>query len=134
MSAPPPRPVSRLDDIEGFSIDRVARAAGTDPGGAGVAEAVAEWERRCHTVQAELAGLPFVKADGGWSLLLDTGRMGVDGVVASGRLLERGRVAATPMIHWGRENAGQFVRIVFSNEPVGRLAGLGGRVADALRP
>ncbi|MDE2876768.1 MAG: pyridoxal phosphate-dependent aminotransferase [Gemmatimonadota bacterium] len=111
-----------------------AVAALTDPGGAGVAEAVAEWERRCDTVQAELAGLPFVRADGGWSLLLDTGRMGVDGVVASGRLLERGRVAATPMIHWGRENAGQYVRIVFSNEPPGRLAGLGERVADALRP
>ncbi len=109
-----------------------AVAALTDPGGAGVAEAVAEWERRRDTVQSELAGLPFVAADGGWSLLLDTGRMGFDGAAASERLLERGKVAATPMTHWGRENADRFVRIVFSNEPVGRLGGLGDRVRRAL--
>ena len=109
-----------------------AVAALTDPGGAGVAEAIAEWERRRDTVQDELAGLPFVPADGGWSLLLDTGRMGFEGAAASERLLERGRVAATPMTHWGRDNAGRFVRIVFSNEPVGRLAGLGDRVRRAL--
>ena len=58
--------------------------------------------------------------------------MGFDGAVASERLLARGRVAATPMTHWGCENAGRFVRIVFSNEPVGRLAGLGDRVREAL--
>ena len=58
--------------------------------------------------------------------------MGFDGTTASERLLERGRVAATPMTHWGRENAGQFVRIVFSNEPVGRLVELGDRVRRAL--
>ena len=109
-----------------------AVAALADPGGAGVEEAVAEWERRRDTVQAELDGLPFLPADGGWSLLLDTGRMGFDGAVASERLLERGKVAVTPMTHWGRENAGRFVRIVFSNEPVGRLAGLGDRVRKAL--
>ena len=109
-----------------------AVAALTDRGGGGVAEAIAEWERRGDTVQDELAGLPFVPADGGWSLLLDTGRMGFEGAAASERLLERGRVAATPMTHWGRDNAGRFVRIVFSNEPVGRLAGLGDRVRRAL--
>ena len=64
--------------------------------------------------------------------MLDTGRMGFEGAAASERLLERGRVAATPMTHWGRDNAGRFVRIVFSNEPVGRLAGLGDRVRRAL--
>ncbi len=109
-----------------------AVAALTDPGGAGVAEAVAEWERRRDAVLDELAGLPVVPAEGGWSLLLDTGRMGFDGAAASERLLERGRVAVTPMTHWGRENAGRFVRIVFSNEPAGRLAGLGERVRRAL--
>ena len=59
--------------------------------------------------------------------------MGFDGTTASERLLERGKVVATPMTHWGRENAGRFVRIVFSNEPVGRLVGLGDRVREALR-
>ena len=109
-----------------------ALAALTDPDGGGVAEAVARWERRRDTVQAELAGLPFVPCDGGWSLLVDTGRMGHDGAAASKRLLERGMVAATPMTHWGRENAGQFVRIVFSNEPVERLRGLGERFRRAM--
>ena len=109
-----------------------ALAALTDPAGGGVAEAVAEWERRRDVVQAELAGLPFVQSDGGWSLLLDTGRLGHDGAAASERLLERGKVAATPMTHWGLENAGQFVRFVFSNEPVERLRGLGERVRRAL--
>ena len=109
-----------------------ALAALTDPSGGGVAEAVREWERRRDAVQAELAGLPFVPSDGGWSLLVDTGRLGLDGEAASARLLERGKVAATPMTHWGRENAAQFVRIVFSNEPVERLRGMGERFRRAL--
>ena len=110
-----------------------ALAALTDPGGAGVADAVEEWERRRNAVLAELDGLPVVRGDGGWSLLVETGALGIDGAAASKRLLERGRVAATPMTHWGRENAARFVRIVFSNEPVGRLRGLGERVRQALR-
>ena len=109
-----------------------ALAALTDPDGGGVAEAVARWERRRDVVQAELAGLPFVQCDGGWSLLVDTGRMGHDGAAASARLLARGMVAATPMTHWGQQNAGQFVRIVFSNEPVERLRGLGERFRRAM--
>ena len=109
-----------------------ALAALTDPAGGGVAEAVREWERRRDVVQAELAALPFVQCDGGWSLLVDTGKLGLDGEAASARLLERGKVAATPMTHWGRENAGQYVRIVFSNEPVERLRGLGERFRRAM--
>ena len=109
-----------------------ALAALTDPDGGGVAEAVARWERRRDVVQAELAGLPFVQCDGGWSLLVDTGQMGHDGAAASARLLARGMIAATPMTHWGQQNAGQFVRIVFSNEPVERLRGLGERFRRAM--
>ncbi len=111
-----------------------ALAALVDPAGAGVTDAVAEWQRRRDTVQAELDGLPVVRADGGWSLLVDTGALGYDGAEASTRLLEHGKVAATPMTHWGRENAARFVRIVFSNEPVERLRGLGERFRRALRP
>jgi len=109
-----------------------ALAALVEPAGGGVADAVAEWERRRDTVLAELNGLPAVRADGGWSLLVDTGALGYDAAEASARLLEHGRVAATPMTHWGRENAAQFVRLVFSNEPVERLRGLGERFRRAL--
>lgn len=110
-----------------------ALAALVEPAGGGVTDAVAEWERRRDTVQAELDDLHVVRADGGWSLLVDTGALGYDGAEASARLLEHGRVAATPMTHWGRENAARFVRIVFSNEPVERLRGLGERFRRALR-
>ena len=109
-----------------------ALAALVEPAGGGVTDAVAEWERRRDTVLAELRGLPVVRADGGWSLLVDTGALGYDAAAASARLLEHGRVAATPMTHWGRENAAQFVRLVFSNEPVERLRGLGERFRRAL--
>jgi N-succinyldiaminopimelate aminotransferase len=97
-----------------------------------VASAVAEWRRRRDAVIAELAGLPVRTAAGGWSLLLDVGELGMTGPRASERLLERGRIAATPMIHWGQVHGSQYVRFVFSNEPVERLRGLGDRVRRAL--
>lgn len=54
--------------------------------------------------------------------------------MASDRLLARGKVAATPMRHWGVVNGDPFVRFVFSNEPPSRLAGLGRRVRAGLGP
>jgi aspartate/methionine/tyrosine aminotransferase len=94
--------------------------------------AVTEWERRRDVVVAELAGLPVRTAAGGWSLLLETAVLGLDSFAASSRLLEIGRVAATPMRDWGEVNGDRFVRLVFSNEPVARLTGLGARVRRAL--
>jgi len=94
--------------------------------------AVEEWERRRNRVMRELEGLPVRSAAGGWSLLLDVGRMGLDSFAASRRLLELGRVAATPMRDWGETNGYRFVRLVFSNGPVARLDGLGERVRRAL--
>jgi aspartate/methionine/tyrosine aminotransferase len=58
--------------------------------------------------------------------------LGYDSFAAAGRLLERGKVAATPMRDWGDRNGDRFVRLVFSNEPVERLATLGERVRRAL--
>jgi aspartate/methionine/tyrosine aminotransferase len=97
-----------------------------------VARAVAEWQRRRDVLTAELEGLPVRAAAGGWSLLLDAGALGATGQQASERLLSRGGIAATPMIHWGRLDAGRYVRLVFSNEPVERLRGIGERVRRAL--
>lgn len=97
-----------------------------------LAGAVAEWQRRRDVIAGELADYEVIPAAGGWSMLLDVGALGLDGSTASSRLLERGRIAATPMTHWGEVNGDRFVRLVFSNEPVERLEGIGERVAAAL--
>jgi aspartate/methionine/tyrosine aminotransferase len=69
---------------------------------------------------------------GGWSLLLDVSPLGLDGVTASKRLLELGKIAATAMINRGSANSSNYVRFVFANEPVHRLRGIGKRVQKAL--
>ncbi|MFB4270719.1 pyridoxal phosphate-dependent aminotransferase [Nonomuraea sp. GTA35] len=107
-----------------------AAAALRDP--SGVAEAVAEYQARHETVAAQLDGLPLVRAGGGWSCLVDAEAMGLTAADLSARLLDRGRVAATPMTAWGETVAPRFVRLVFSNEPVERLAGLRARFEAAL--
>ncbi|MCI0462309.1 MAG: pyridoxal phosphate-dependent aminotransferase [Gemmataceae bacterium] len=97
-----------------------------------LAAAVAEWQQRRDVIVEELRGEPLIPAAGGWSMLLDVGARGFDSFTASDRLLERGRIAATPMRHWGEVNGDRFVRLVFSNEPASRLAGISGRVRAAL--
>jgi len=110
----------------------VAAVLEASDGETGVAAAVAEWQQRRDLIVEELAGFSIVPAAGGWSMLLDVGERGFGSLAASERLLERGRVAATYMRDWGDENSDQFVRLVFSNEPVARLRGLGERVRTAL--
>jgi aspartate/methionine/tyrosine aminotransferase len=97
-----------------------------------LAASVAEWQRRRDLIVRELCGEPLVPAAGGWSMLVDVGARGLDSFAASDRLLERGRIAATPMRDWGEVNGDRFVRLVFSNEPVARLAGIGARLREAL--
>jgi aspartate/methionine/tyrosine aminotransferase len=92
---------------------------------------VQEWQRRRDAVLEQLAGLPAVRADGGWSLVVDTAAMGIAPGDLSERLL-RERVAATPMTGWGGDVAARHLRIVFSNEPVERLALLGERFRAAV--
>ena len=58
--------------------------------------------------------------------------IGMDGVTASKQLLERGKIAATPMVNWGSENSSRYLRVVFSNEPIARLRGIGQRFKQAL--
>jgi aspartate/methionine/tyrosine aminotransferase len=116
------------------SLTQTAVAAALDApeGEAGVAAAVAEWQRRRDVIVHELDDLPLIPAAGGWSMLLDVGELGFDSVSASQKLLSEGKIAATYMRDWGDENSDQFVRLVFSNEPVERLAGIGDRVRTAL--
>jgi N-succinyldiaminopimelate aminotransferase len=63
---------------------------------------------------------------------MDVSPLGLDGAAASKRLLERGKIAATPMTNWGTTFSGNYVRFVFANEPVERLRGVGERVRQAL--
>ena len=101
-------------------------------GAAGVAEAVAEWQRRRDAIAAEVEPDLMVPAAGGWSMLLDAGKAGLSGEEASARLLKDAGIAATPMVNWGAVNGPQFVRLVFSNEPASRLAGIGARIYRAV--
>jgi len=92
---------------------------------------VGELERRRDTVLEELRGLALGVPAGGWSLLLDVSGAGIDGATMSERLLARG-VCATAMTGWGEAHGRQYIRFVFSNEPVDRLRGLGAKVRAAL--
>jgi aspartate/methionine/tyrosine aminotransferase len=89
---------------------------------------VAEWQRRRDTVLMQLKNYAVKPAAGGWCLLWDTAEMGMDSVSASDRLLNKAKIAATPMRDWGHRNCDQFIRLVFSNETVERLSELGERM------
>jgi N-succinyldiaminopimelate aminotransferase len=76
--------------------------------------------------------VPAIPPHGGWSLLLDTCALGLSGEDASRRLLRHGKIAATAMANWGGPETARYLRFVFANEPVERLAGIGQRVRRAL--
>jgi len=110
-----------------------AVAALSAPGEAeDVAAAVLAWNRRRDVVLSELADLPVYRPGGGWSLLLDVAALGHAPADATARLLEIGKVAATPMMAWSHAYRDRFVRLVYSREPAERLIGLGERVRAAL--
>jgi aspartate/methionine/tyrosine aminotransferase len=115
----------------GIAQAAVAAALNAPGADADVATATAVWQQRCQTVLSQLAGYPVVRPDGGWSLLIDTRPLGLAPAELSARLLERGKVAATPMDGWGPSGAG-YLRLVFANEPAERLASLGDRFRQAL--
>jgi aspartate/methionine/tyrosine aminotransferase len=132
---------SVINDIARVHIYNVVTPTGIAQGGAVAAlqssdddfkNCLDEWGRRRDEMMNQLEGLPFIRPNGGWSLLLDVGKMGFDSFAASRLLLEKGKIAATPMRDWGARNGDQFVRLVFSNEPSERLTTLGERVRQAL--
>lgn len=137
VTAPPPK----VHDVRTAHLNNVVTPPGIAQRGALTAlrmgepsfrSALREWEQRHETLCAQLGDLPFVRADGGWSLLLDVAAMGWSDSAASARLLSEGGIAATPMSGWDDTNAGRFVRLVFSREPADRLSGVGERVRRAL--
>ena len=97
-----------------------------------IEECVAEWQHRRDIFLDELADFNVIPPQGGWSFLMNVSALGIDGSSASKRLLEQGNIAATPMVNWGSENSSKYLRIVYSNEPVQRIRGVGTRFRDAI--
>ena len=134
-------PASIVADVARVSISNVVCQTGIAMGAVataindpddGIKECVAEWKRRRDILLEELADFTVIPPHGGWSLLVDVSPLGFDGPAASKRLLELGKIAATPMVNWGSETSSKYVRIVYSNEPVHRLRGAGKRFRNAL--
>jgi len=115
----------------GIAQHAVAAALSAPDCDADVAAATATWQQRCATILEQLADYPIVRPHGGWSLLIDTRPLGLTPAQASARLFEHGRVAATPMDGWGPSGQ-HYLRLVFANEPVERLADLRSRFTAAL--
>lgn len=133
-------PASVISDIAQVSISNVvcqvgiamlgATAALTTPDD-GLTAAVAEWQSRRDALLEELADLPVVRPGGGWSFLLNVEKLGFDAESASSLLLEKGKIAATPMQNWGSDRASAYLRLVYANEPVQRLRGVRERIRAA---
>ena len=115
----------------GIAQQAVAAALRHPASAEDVAAATDTWRLRCEYILDQLAGYPCIRPDGGWSLLVDTAAMGLTPEEASRRLFTRSQVAATPMTGWG-PSGGHYLRLVFSNEPVERLADLRARFDSAL--
>jgi aspartate/methionine/tyrosine aminotransferase len=114
----------------GIAMGAVAAAINSDDDG--IAACSLELQARRDLLMMELAEFKPVLPHGGWSLLIDVSPLGLDGAAASWQLLEKGRIAATPMVNWGSAGTAKFLRLVFSNEPLKRLEGIGQRFRDAL--
>ena len=114
----------------GIAMGAVAAAInGTDDG---IAESIAELQARRDLLLEELSDFTVIPPHGGWSFLVDVSPLELDGPTASNLLLEKGKIAATPMINWGGAHCANYVRVVYSNENTERLRGIGDRFRQAL--
>ena len=98
----------------------------------GIAASVRELQARRDLILRELHDFVVIPPHGGWSCLVDVSPLGMDGPAASRRLLDIGKVAATPMINWGGPRCENYIRLVYSNESLARLTGIGERFRRAL--
>ena len=134
-------PAKIMADVMRVSISNVVCQTGIAMGAAaaaikdpndGIETSVEEWKRRRDVALEELKDFDVIRPEGGWSFLVDVSTLDMDATTASKRLLDKGKIAATPMVNWGSKNSSRYVRVVFSNEPVERLKGLGKRFKDSL--
>ena len=107
----------------GIAMGAVATAIG-DPHD-GIQSYVEEWQRRRDVLLDELRDFEVIPPHGGWPLWLDVSPLGLDGVTASKRLLELGKIAATPMLHWGVRTAGNMCALYLPMSQLIGYAGLG---------
>lgn len=114
----------------GIAMGAVATAINSDDDG--IAASATELQARRDLIIEELRDFNVIPPHGGWSLLIDVSSLGHDGAEASRLLLETGKIAATPMINWGGPHCQNYVRLVFSNENLRRLCGIGDRFRRAL--
>ena len=114
----------------GIAMGAVATAI-RDPDD-GVGDSARELEARRNLIVSELADFKVIPPHGGWSLLVDVSPLGLDGPAASTLLLEKAKIAATAMVNWGGDHCNNYVRLVYSNESLDRLAGIGERFRRAL--
>lgn len=115
----------------GIAQQAVAAALSAPDAQNDVATATDTWRQRCELILNQLADYAIIRPGGGWSLLIDTAALNLTPEQASTRLFERGRIAATPMTGWG-PSGHRYLRLVFSNEPMERLADLRARFDAAL--
>jgi aspartate/methionine/tyrosine aminotransferase len=114
----------------GIAMGAVAAAInGTDDG---ISESIVVLQARRDVLLEELSDFTVIPPHGGWSFLVDVSPLGMDGPTASSLLLEKGKIAATPMINWGGAHCANYVRVVYSNENIDRLRGIGERFRQAL--
>lgn len=124
--------VSLSNVVTPVGIAQPAAAAAILAEDDGIAACTAQWQARRDLLLAELRGFARVRPQGGWSLLIDMAPLGLSGKEASRALLERAQIAATSMENWGLPDTARYLRLVFANEPLERLAGIGARMRAAL--
>jgi len=114
----------------GIAMGAVATAITADDDG--IAASATELQARRDLIIEELHDFDVIPPHGGWSMLVDVSSAGYDGATASRLLLDKAKIAATPMVNWGGPHCEKYVRLVFSNENLRRLSGIGGRFRKAL--
>jgi aspartate/methionine/tyrosine aminotransferase len=113
-------------------IAQQAVAAAIEAEDDGIVACTATWQKRHdHLVATLRPAFHVIPARGGWSLLVDCAPLGLSGAEASKCLLAEG-VAATAMENWGAGDTARYLRLVFANEPLERLADIGARFERAL--
>lgn len=134
-------PAVIVADIARVSITNVVCQTGIAMGAVATAinaaddsilDCVTELQARRDVLLTELADFDVVPPHGGWSFLVDVSSLGLDGSTASRLLLEKGKIATTPMVNWGGKHCANYIRLVYSNEGVDRLRGIGERFRSAL--